>query len=143
MNFVEMITAAYKAEQHRQDLDTEARRLKNEAMIIEDLTKMGAEDFTVKNCTVTFNSGLVLLAVFEYRHFMYQVQGVCPTCGETCWSGGRSGLVGIGEMYLDFDPSYNHRCLTKTKEVFPSNLEEQQLVAALKKFVVSIIEEGE
>lgn len=61
----------------------------------------------------------------------WQVQGTCSDCGETCWSRAVEGLDGIGEMYNEFDPHYDHRC---HPEPAPLTIDEN-LIDAIRQFI--------
>lgn len=62
---------------------------------------------------VIFPDGLRLSFYREYgedSHDAFRVQGQCPLCGETCWSGACFAPYGVGEMLAAFSPQ-GHRCL--------------------------------
>lgn len=135
-SFTEMITAAYEAEKAEAEKATTAHRLRTQAQIAEALEELGIAEYTQDGNLVKLD-GLTIKAEFEYGHIEFQIQGKCPECNETCWSGTVSDLAGIGKMYFDFDPQYAHRCPQSQKPLTT----QEALVEAIVAIVNEVIEE--
>lgn len=120
MNFEEKITKAYQEKIANEKAKIKAELAKQERIVRRELEAIGIRNFEgffffghkvkyanaegqiitlMANINTDFNAGFVQA---------WRVEGICPVCGETCWSKEVNDLAGIGQMVYDFFPCGDH-----------------------------------